>query len=194
MSGTASALSNLRLLETMKQRANIDELTGLYNRRFLEDYGRKLIAIARRKESPVGVIMMDLDHFKEFNDRYGHAVGDAALKRFAETAAANMRSTDVIGRLGGEEFCCLLSYTALEQAERVAERIRQQVEKTVVEIPGSFERTTVSIGVASTDPFGYDIYTLMRLADKAVYDAKRQGRNRVVTALPPEERLRLVSG
>ena len=108
LSGAASALSNLRLLDRMKQQANIDMLTGLYNRRFLEDYARKLFAIARRRDQPVGFIMMDLDHFKSFNDLYGHEVGDRILRHFAKTVTSSMRETNLAARYGGEEFVVIL--------------------------------------------------------------------------------------
>src|ERR1035441_110736 len=107
LSGAASALSNLRLLATMKQQANIDMLTGLYNRRFMEDYARKIFAIARRRENPVGIIMMDLDHFKTFNDVYGHEIGDRILRYFAKAVTAPMRETNLAARYGGEEFAVI---------------------------------------------------------------------------------------
>ena len=114
LSGAASALSNLRLLDRMKQQANIDMLTGLYNRRFLEDYARKLFAIARRREQPVGMIMLDLDHFKSFNDVYGHEIGDRILRHFAKTVTASMRETNLAARYGGEEFIVILPDTERE--------------------------------------------------------------------------------
>ena len=114
LSGAASALSNLRLLDRMKQQANIDVLTGLYNRRFLEDYARKLFAIARRREQPVGMIMLDLDHFKSFNDVYGHEIGDRILRHFAKTVTASMRETNLAARYGGEEFIVILPDTERE--------------------------------------------------------------------------------
>jgi diguanylate cyclase (GGDEF)-like protein len=179
------AMTKERLELDQRNKAQTDPLTGALNRRALMTKGDRLMRRHQMENKHLCLLYLDIDHFKALNDRVGHSGGDDVLMKFVEVVHDNIRPTDLLFRLGGEEFCCLLSYTALEQAERVAERIRQQVEKTVVEIPGSFERTTVSIGVASTDPFGYDIDTLMRLADKAVYDAKRQGRNRVVSALPP---------
>ncbi|HVM91180.1 MAG TPA: diguanylate cyclase, partial [Terriglobales bacterium] len=108
LSGAASALSNLRHLGTMKEQANYDELTGLYNRRFMQDYGRKQIAIARREQQPVGVLMLDLDHFKRINDEFGHAIGDSVLRNFSTTVSAAVREANLFARYGGEEFILLL--------------------------------------------------------------------------------------
>ncbi len=189
LSGTASALSNLRLLETMKQRANIDELTGLYNRRFLEDYGRKLIAMARRKESPVGFVMMDLDHFKEFNDVYGHEVGDRILRHFAKTVTPAIRETNLSARFGGEEFVVLLPDTGLQACILVAERIRNAVARSSVPLgpdrPSS--QLTVSLGIAVYPDHGQTLEELLLASDKALYESKRAGRNRTTVYVPQEE-------
>ena len=189
LSGTASALSNLRLLESMKQRANIDELTGLYNRRFLEDYGRKLIAMARRKESPVGVVMMDLDHFKEFNDVYGHEVGDRILRHFAKTVTPAIRETNLAARFGGEEFVVLLPDTGLQSCILVAERIRNAVARSSVPLgpdrPSS--QLTVSLGIAVYPEHGQTLEELLLASDKALYESKRAGRNRTTVYVPQEE-------
>ena len=108
LSGAASALSNLRHLGRMEEQANFDELTGLYNRRFMLDYGRKHIAIAQREHQPVGVLMLDLDHFKNINDEYGHAIGDSVLRHFSKTVSAAVREANLFARYGGEEFILLL--------------------------------------------------------------------------------------
>ena len=156
LSGAASALSNLRLLETMKQQANIDMLTGLYNRRFVEDYARKLFAIARRRDQPVGVIMMDLDHFKSFNDVYGHEIGDRILRHFAKTVTSCMRETNLAARYGGEEFVVILPDTGAKSCALVAERIRKAVMLMVV--PSNTEKplpqVTTSLGIAAFPEHG----------------------------------------
>jgi diguanylate cyclase (GGDEF)-like protein len=189
LSGTASALSNLRLLETMKQRANIDELTGLYNRRFLEDYGRKQIAMARRKESPVGVIMMDLDHFKEFNDVYGHEVGDRILRQFAKTVTPAIRETNLAARFGGEEFVVLLPDTGLQACILVAERIRNAAARMSVQLGSERppSQLTVSLGVAVYPDHGQTLEELLLASDKALYESKHAGRNRTTVYVPQEE-------
>jgi diguanylate cyclase (GGDEF)-like protein len=184
LSGAASALSNLSLLERMKEQANIDMLTGLYNRRFVEDYARKLFAIARRREQPVGLIMLDLDHFKSFNDVYGHEIGDRILRQFAKTVTASMRETNLAARYGGEEFVVILPDTSAKSCTLVAERIRKAVLTMVV--PSNTEKPlpqlTVSIGVASFPEHGKTLEEVLQASDKALYESKRAGRNRVTAA------------
>lgn len=181
LSGAASALSNLRLLDRMKQQANIDMLTGLYNRRFLEDYARKLLAIAKRREQPVGIIMLDLDHFKNFNDVYGHEVGDRILRHFAKTVTASMRETNLAARYGGEEFVVVLPDTSAKSCALVADRIRKAVMTMVV--PSNTEKPlpqlTVSVGVAAFPENGHNLEEVIQASDKALYESKRAGRNRV---------------
>jgi diguanylate cyclase (GGDEF)-like protein len=188
LSGAASALSNLRLLGRMKQQANIDSLTGLYNRRFLEDYARKLFAIARRRAQPVGLIMLDLDRFKSINDVYGHEMGDRTLRHFAKTVTASMRDTNLAARYGGEEFIVILPDTSTKSSALVAERIRKAVMSMVV--PSNTEKPlphlTVSIGVAAFPEHGQTLEEIIQASDKALYESKRGGRNRVTAASTPE--------
>jgi diguanylate cyclase (GGDEF)-like protein len=188
LSGAASALSNLRLLDRMKEQANIDMLTGLYNRRFLEDYARKLFAIARRRAQPVGMIMLDLDRFKNFNDVYGHEIGDRILRHFAKTVTASMRETNLAARYGGDEFIVILPDTSAKSSTLVAERIRKAVMSMVV--PSNAEKPlpnlTVSIGVAAFPELGQTLEEIIQASDKALYESKRSGRNRVTAASRPE--------
>jgi diguanylate cyclase (GGDEF)-like protein len=188
LSGAASALSNLRLLDRMKQQANIDMLTGLYNRRFLEDYARKLFAIARRREQPVGMIMLDLDHFKSFNDLYGHEIGDRMLRHFAKTVTSSMRETNLASRYGGEEFVVILPDTSAKSCVLVAERIRNAVMSMVV--PSNTEKPlpqlTVSMGVAAFPTHGQTLEEVIQASDKALYQSKHHGRNRVTLASTEE--------
>jgi diguanylate cyclase (GGDEF)-like protein len=189
LSGAATALSNLRLLETMKHEANVDELTGLYNRRFLEDYARKLIAMGRRKGQSLGLIMMDIDHFKDFNDAHGHEVGDRILRQFAKTITHAMRETNLAARYGGEEFVVLLPDTGSEASLLVAERIRTSVERMVVPaVPGkALTQMTVSLGIAIYPEHGQEFEELLQASDKALYESKRTGRNRATLYVPQEE-------
>jgi diguanylate cyclase (GGDEF)-like protein len=188
LSGAASALSNLRLLGTMKQQANIDVLTGLYNRRFLEDYARKLFAMARRRAQPVGLIMMDLDHFKNFNDVYGHEIGDRILRHFAKTVTTCMRETNLAARYGGEEFVVLLPDTGARSCALVAERIRKAV--MVMVVPSNTDRplppVSVSMGIAVFPEHGQTLDEVIQASDKALYESKRGGRNRVTVYASPE--------
>jgi len=189
LSGAATALSNLRLLESTKQQANVDELTGLYNRRFVEEYARKLIAMARRQGQPLGIIMMDLDHFKEVNDVYGHEVGDRVLRQFAKTVTHALREANVAARFGGEEFVVVLPETLPQGCMLVAERIRKAVERMVV--PSGTERPlpplTVSLGIAVYPEHGQGLEELLQASDKALYESKRAGRNRTTLYVPQEE-------
>ncbi len=180
LSAAATALSNLRLLQTMREQANIDPLTGLYNRRFLEEYARKLMAMARRKESPLGFIMMDLDHFKSFNDIYGHEIGDRILRQFSKTVTQTMRETNLTARFGGEEFVVLLPDTGAKACQVVAERIRKAVAHMTV--PSGTEKPlpqiTVSLGIAVYPDHGAELEEVLQASDKALYESKRAGRNR----------------
>ena len=180
LSGAASALSNLSLLDTMKQRANVDALTGLYNRRFLEDYARKLLAMARRRQQPVSVMMIDLDHFKTFNDVYGHEMGDRVLREFAKTITGKMRETNLAARFGGEEFVVLLPDTGPDACLLVAERLRQAV--TSMQVPSgtaekSLPQVTVSLGIAVYPEHGHSLAEVLQASDTALYESKRAGRN-----------------
>lgn len=189
LSGAASALSNLRLLATMTEQANVDVLTGLYNRRFLEDYARKLLAMARRREQPVGVIMMDLDHFKSFNDIHGHEIGDRVLRQFAKTITTSMRETNLASRYGGEEFVLLLPDAGPKACLLVAERIRMATQRMV--IATSSDRTlpqvTVSLGIAVFPEHGQTFEEVLQASDKALYESKHAGRNRATLYAPLEE-------
>jgi diguanylate cyclase (GGDEF)-like protein len=132
--------------------------------------------------------MFDLDHFKKINDRFGHAVGDRALQTFARTAAAKLRATDIIGRLGGEEFAAVLPATNLQAAAVAAERVREAFELAAREIDGLPVGGTVSIGAVATDDADADMDKLLALADEALYAAKASGRNRIVLSGSAEEK------
>jgi diguanylate cyclase (GGDEF)-like protein len=188
LSGAAAALSSLRASASMKQQANTDVLTGLYNRRFLEDYARKLFALAKRRGKPVGVIMMDLDRFKTFNDVYGHEMGDRILRHFAKAVTAPMRDTNLAARYGGEEFVVILPDTGTQGCQLVAERIRKAVMLMVV--PSNTEKPlpqiTVSMGVAAFPDHGQTVEEVIQASDKALYESKRGGRNRITVFAPLE--------
>jgi diguanylate cyclase (GGDEF)-like protein len=160
-----------------KTAAMTDLLTGLFNRRAFLESANRIIAQRGRKSHPVSVLLFDLDKFKSINDRFGHAVGDDALKVFAATASANVRSSDVVGRLGGEEFACIIPGNAAE-AGLVAERLRVAFQAAGVVIAGHEMGATVSTGVA-TAIAPCEIEPLLARADAALYRAKHNGRNRV---------------
>lgn len=171
-----------------KTAATIDPLTEIFNRRALLDAGRRVLNRMVWDKQPVSVLMFDLDFFKKINDRFGHAMGDRALQVFARTAAANLRATDIIGRLGGEEFAAVLPATTALSAGVAAERVRSAFEAAAREIDGIAINGSVSIGAAcATDP-NADIDALLAEADKALYAAKAAGRNRVVLFGSDEEK------
>jgi len=163
-----------------KTAAMTDVLTGLFNRRAFLEAAERLLAQRARKRQPVSVLVFDLDHFKSINDRFGHATGDEALKVFARTASANLRASDVVGRLGGEEFAAILP-SGEADAAMVAERLRTAFQSAGVEIGGHRIGATVSIGVATVVPPAA-IDALLSRADIALYRAKSNGRNRVEAA------------
>ena len=136
---------------------------------------------ARTEDETIGVLMLDLDHFKDVNDRHGHPAGDEALRVFAGVVRSCLRDGDVAARYGGEEFAILLSDVDGPGAVAVAERIRSRTESTLISLaPGVTERLTVSIGVAVAPGQAVDRISLLRIADEALYAAKQAGRNRVV--------------
>jgi len=162
--------------------AMIDSLTGIANRRaFLQD-GAELMKRDAADPRRAAVLLLDLDHFKAINDRYGHAVGDRVLQVFAETARMNMRSTDLFGRLGGEEFAAVIYDVGREQAVALAERVRSAFAEAAVDVDGHPVAATVSVGVVVSDDQPLDVPALLGLADQALYYAKERGRNRVEVA------------
>ena len=163
-----------------KTAAMTDPLTGLLNRRAFLEAAELMIERRGRNAMPVSVLLFDLDHFKSINDRFGHAVGDNALKMFARAAASNLRVNDVIGRLGGEEFAAILPGAAADAAI-AAERLRRAFQGAGIDILGHNIGATVSIGVATAIP-PVQIDNLLARADSALYRAKSNGRNRVVVA------------
>ena len=166
----------------LRHLATRDSLTGCLNRRAFFEQAERLFQAARDGNQPLCCIMADIDHFKSFNDRYGHAVGDRVLRVVARALSGGLRDTDLLGRYGGEEFCILLPGIAMEEACAIAERLRSEVESHA----GKGIRTTqgivvtCSFGVSALDPEAADLAELIDQADKALYAAKNAGRNRVV--------------
>jgi diguanylate cyclase (GGDEF)-like protein len=177
------ALVQDRNIRLHKDAASTDPLTGLSNRRAFLEYAQKLIGRCARNGQPVTLLMFDLDHFKSINDRFGHAIGDEALKLFARTASANMRIDDAIGRLGGEEFAAVVPGDA-GVAAGIAERIRIAFETVGVRINEHELYATVSIGAAWTAE-NIVVDKVLHAADMALYRAKEGGRNRLVLAEQP---------
>jgi diguanylate cyclase len=161
--------------------ATIDGLTGVLNRRGLEDAAIKMQDICKRINLSMAILLIDIDHFKKVNDKYGHLTGDDVLRHLSKEIANILRSSDVLGRYGGEEFCVFLPNTNESDALGLAERIRAGVEASPFQDVQGTIKATVSIGVADSVRAGYDFKGLVATADSAMYAAKNGGRNRVVS-------------
>jgi diguanylate cyclase (GGDEF)-like protein len=177
-------LYNETLQRELHLLARVDALTGVKNRLALTETATQLLAQANRAGRPLGVLMIDADHFKSVNDRFGHGGGDKVLLALVGSIRATLRAGNAIGRVGGEEFVVLAPDTSLEQALVLAERIRATVESTPLLVDGHLLQLTVSIGAAATEPGESDVAALLQRADAALYAAKHAGRNRVMAADP----------
>jgi diguanylate cyclase (GGDEF)-like protein len=166
----------------LEQLATRDPLTGVGNRRHFNQVSNTEMARMRRYGHPLALMLIDLDHFKQLNDHYGHAAGDATLKAFCAALLHMLRATDFIGRIGGEEFAVLLPETGLDKALLLAERARQAIEALRVATGDATVTLTASFGVTTVDPIDADIESALQRADAALYRAKNDGRNRVVLA------------
>ncbi|MFA4015005.1 MAG: hypothetical protein RUDDFDWM_000071 [Candidatus Fervidibacterota bacterium] len=176
----AIALERVRLYEQVEKLSLTDALTGIANRRHLERHLELELARARRYGYQLAAIMLDIDHFKKFNDTYGHLAGDKVLQGLAKLIASEARASDLVGRYGGEEFLIICAYTDLNGALTLAERIRKSVEeKLLISHNGKELRVTISAGVAVFPDDATDEVSLIEAADKALYKAKQAGRNRV---------------
>lgn len=180
---TDSASSEKRLMTTSMR----DPLTGAYNRKFLDWRLRQEIDRARRYKRPLGVIMTDIDRFKRINDTWGHQCGDEVLRGFARRLLGALRTTDLLVRYGGEEFCCLLPETDLDSAAFVAERLRKTVEAAPFQFGEIQVSVTASFGVSSLEEAASDGEIISK-ADEALYEAKSAGRNRVTVNSWPSAR------
>jgi diguanylate cyclase (GGDEF)-like protein len=170
------------LFQEIHSLALTDPLTGLQNRRSLFNLGRIEFARSSRLYRPFSCLMLDIDHFKQFNDTYGHPTGDQVLGQVAECAKRSIREVDLIGRYGGEEFLFFLPETDLLTAQRVAERLRASIEKMPIRVSEQELHVTVSIGVSRKDENTLELETLIARADQALYIAKHKGRNRVASS------------
>ena len=186
LSEASPVLESKRLMEQLKKQSYIDRLTGAFNRRFLEDIVDKLVAQAHRRNANIGILMIDVDFFKQVNDTYGHDAGDTVLKQISDTIKKTIRKSDYLIRYGGEEFMVILPDVKDGYSEHVAEKIRQKIEETPITLPtGIAIKKTVSIGVSE---FPKDcrgkFWQCVKFADVALYRAKEEGRNKVVRFKP----------
>lgn len=186
----ALALQNAITFDRLSTMAVTDSLTGLHNHRFCEEFVRKHLMAAQRSKRNCGFLLVDIDHFKIFNDRFGHQAGDAVLRGVAAALLASIRAADLAGRYGGEEFMVALPGADLPTAQVVAERIRQNILEIPAGSGGVDERVSASIGVSDYPECATDLTGLFASADVALYAAKAAGRNRVVLAPKLEEPVR----
>lgn len=176
----APVLEAKRLMETLRESNLRDPLTGLHNRRFLEESVENLVAQVHRRKQHMAVLMLDLDYFKMVNDTHGHDAGDSLLKAVAKLLAQAVRATDYVVRYGGEEFLIVLQESDGEQALVVAEKIRERVAELKVQVAGAVLQKTISIGIADFPGDSDTFWQAVKFADVALYNAKETGRNRVV--------------
>jgi diguanylate cyclase (GGDEF)-like protein/PAS domain S-box-containing protein len=176
-------LARIKTLQTqLRQQAIRDPLTGLFNRRYLEEVLQREIAVAERQQSNISVVMIDIDRFKKFNDTYGHDAGDFLLKELAELLRREVRRSDISCRYGGEEFLIVMPGATLEKGAERAEHIRQAFSSARYEFMGSKLKSTLSLGVASYPQHGKTWEECVHAADRAMYAAKAAGKNRVRSA------------
>jgi diguanylate cyclase (GGDEF)-like protein len=179
----AMALSNLRLHETLRSQSIRDPLTGLFNRRFMEESLELEIRRATRNQRPLGMIMIDLDHFKYFNDTFGHEAGDLLLKELGALLKGNIRGEDIACRYGGEEFTLILPEGTGAVTRQRAEFFRDAIQRLDVHYRGRpLGKITASMGVAVFPDHGRTASALIEAADKALYRSKNEGRDRVTLA------------
>jgi diguanylate cyclase (GGDEF)-like protein len=177
----ALALANLRLRETLKSQSIRDPLTGLFNRRYMEETLERELRRAERRKTTIGIVMLDIDRFKQFNDTNSHLAGDALLRALGEFLQANFRGEDIVCRYGGEEFVLILPEASLEVTSRRAEVLRERVKVLHVPYRGALlGGITLSLGVAAFPQHGDSVDAVLRAADSALYKAKTAGRDRVV--------------
>ncbi|WP_457643116.1 diguanylate cyclase [Persephonella sp.] len=174
----APVLEAKTFMERLKEQSYVDQLTGLYNRRFLEEILPKLTKQTLRRNSQLGILMIDIDNFKQINDTYGHDVGDVVLSEVADILKRSVRESDYVIRYGGEEFLIILIDVQKGKSIEVAEKIRKLVEGSYINAGDVKISPTVSIGVAEFPDDAEDIYQVIKLADMALYRAKKDGKNR----------------
>ncbi len=181
---TAPVLEAKRLMDTLRESTLRDAMTGLHNRRFLEEYIQTLVAGSQRRNTHLSLLMLDLDYFKMVNDKYGHDAGDTVLKSLSKVLVQSVRASDLVIRYGGEEFLIILQDTPGDGADVVAEKIRAAVEDMKVTVAGTVLQKTISIGIADFPQDSDTFWQTVKYADVALYQAKDEGRNRVVRFQP----------
>jgi diguanylate cyclase (GGDEF)-like protein len=172
----------VRQADQLKVLATVDGMTGLFNRRHFLSLAEVEWSRYQRHWRPMSLLVLDIDGFKSINDRFGHHAGDHVITQVADICRQQKRKSDIVARFGGEEFLILLPETKLAAAQRVAERLRRQVEASDFSVAANAISTTISIGIAEANPAMNDIFDLIKVGDQALYAAKHAGRNRVCAA------------
>lgn len=179
----ALALANIKLRENLRNQSIRDPLTNLFNRRYLEESLEREMNRAKRKQQPIGIIMLDVDHFKQFNDKFGHDAGDAVLKAVAQFLQKHTRQSDIACRYGGEEFTLILPEASLDVLKQRAEQLRQGIKKlSIYHGQNLLGKITISLGIACFPDQGVTGEQVMKAADTALYRAKAEGRDLVAIA------------
>jgi len=171
------------LFQELERLATTDPLTGALNRRSFDNAYARELERTKRAKNRLFVMLLDIDHFKKINDQYGHAEGDKALMQLVSTCKSTLRKTDVLARIGGEEFAILSPTDDAAEAMTLAERIRENIMSITVDVAAGVFSFTVSIGVANAEPGENTVTGVLARADRALYEAKRSGRNRVIRNL-----------
>lgn len=161
----------------LKEQVTRDYMTGCYNRRYFYEAGEPIFLKNKRKDTPLAIVMMDIDNFKKINDTYGHDMGDKAIQEIPNVLGRNLRKSDLLARFGGEEFCVILEDITLENTQKVFERIRRNFEENIIDAHGAKFTYTVSFGIA----YGLSdsLEAMINLSDEALYDSKNNGRNQI---------------
>ncbi len=179
----ALSLASLRLAEKLRDQSIRDPLTGLFNRRFMQESLERELHRAKRKKRPVAVVFLDLDHFKRFNDTFGHDAGDAVLREMAEAFRKHFRGDDIICRYGGEEFAVILPESSAQDAMKRTAALREELKKLSIQNRGqTLDRVTISVGIAAFPEHGQTAEELLHIADQCLYQSKAEGRDRVTVA------------
>jgi diguanylate cyclase (GGDEF)-like protein len=169
-----------QLVKNLQEQATTDELTGLVNRRKFMEAAQSELKRAARFHHPLSVALLDIDRFKDINDRYGHGAGDKALIAIAKILQENIRETDIAARLGGDEFILILPETKAQSTYEIMERCRLALAERTIDLDGSAVKLTISVGIASLRNNKETLEALVERADQALYQAKNSGRNRVL--------------
>ena len=177
------AISNVKLTESLSRQSVQDPLSGLFNRRYMEESLGREIARAKRMQTQIGVVMADLDHLKVFNDTYGHTAGDLVIAQVGQVLKQKIRGSDIACRYGGEEFVIILPESSPEDTYKRADELREEMKRMELISQGQLlSSVTISMGIATYPKDGATADDLLRAADAALYKAKETGRDKVVTA------------